>query len=799
MVRHSELLQKVTGVDSDAPVQDLLIRFCAAFLDQGLAHWQLPRREEGFYRSFCSLYRQRGGLAARWMRRLREELARIEDQKIGPLQSIHESLEILGVGEDEWEEFLSATLLALRGWGGMVRQVELRGDRVVQPVPEGSLVEFLAIRLLLDRLSIAEKAREALGYKGPLSLLREVLQIHVKPIWVPSVEQRAFLIFQLAQVFGLPPDVLHRLERSEWACLLRESERFSQVERRRVFHLAYERRFYEQTLDAVAAHSRNPAPTPRQPRFMAVFCIDEREESIRRHLEEVAPDCVTLATAGFYSIPMYYRGADDAHFVPLCPPVIVPSHYVVEQAVEGLSDFQGRRVKTRRALGMAQHRFHRGSRSFAIGAVLSTAVGVLASVPLVARTLFPRLTSRVRSRFGSFVSAPATRLQLERSDPTPGPMDGHIGFSLEEMTNIGEKVLRELGLTHDFPRLILVFGHGSSSMNNPHESAHDCGACGGARGGPNGRAFAQMLNERRVRAGLVARGLTIPNETVFVGGMHNTSNEKATLYDLDMIPRSHRDEFAAVLEDVEEACNRDAHERSRRFHSAPLTLSPAAARLQVEARAEDLAQVRPEWGHATNAITIVGRRSMTRGLFLDRRAFLVSYDPTKDDDDATVLARILGAVFPVCAGISLEYYFSSVDNPGWGSGTKLPHNITALVGVMDGATSDLRTGLPWQMVEIHEPVRNLFIVETTADTMLRVASLNETVGKLCRNGWVRLAIIHPETHQLSLYENGSFLPYQPTTTALPKADSSGDWYRGWREHLEFAEIVGSPGNITNGH
>ena len=112
-------------------------------------------------------------------------------------------------------------------------------------------------------------------------------------------------------------------------------------------------------------------------------------------------------------------------------------------------------------------------------------------------------------------------------------------------------------------------------------------------------------------------------------------------------------------------------------------------------------------------ICIVGRRARTRGLFLDRRAFLSSYDPTQDDADHQILTQVLQAVFPVCSGISLEYYFSYVDNVGWGCGTKLPHNVAALLGVMEGASSDLRTGLPWQMVEIHEPVRILFIIETT--------------------------------------------------------------------------------------
>ena len=154
-VRQREMLCEASGIDTDELVHDVMIRFCAAFLDQGMARWPLPRREEGLYRAFCALYRHPGLAPDDWMRGLARELGRLEDQGVGPLDSILESLDALGVAEEEWEAFLSATLLALRGWGGMVRQVELRADSVVLPIAEGSLDEFLAIRLLLDRFALA--------------------------------------------------------------------------------------------------------------------------------------------------------------------------------------------------------------------------------------------------------------------------------------------------------------------------------------------------------------------------------------------------------------------------------------------------------------------------------------------------------------------------------------------------------------------------------------------------------------------------------------------------------------------
>ena len=220
-----------------------------------------------------------------------------------------------------------------------------------------------------------------------------------------------------------------------------------------------------------------------------------------------------------------------------------------------------------------------------------------------------------------------------------------------------------------------------------------------------------------------------------------------------------------------------------------MSLTFEEALRHVEGRAEDLSQTRPEYGHATNAVTIVGRRTRTRGLFMDRRAFLTSYDAARDDDQGSILRGLMRAVVPVCSGISLEYYFSRVDPTGYGCGTKLPHNISSLIGVMDGAASDLRPGLPWQMVEIHEPMRMLFVAETTPEILAALIAADPTIERLVRGGWIQMATLDYDSPTVRVYRDGKFVRYDDPIEALPTASSSFAWYRGWRDFLGFATIV----------
>ena len=114
---------------------------------------------------------------------------------------------------------------------------------------------------------------------------------------------------------------------------------------------------------------------------------------------------------------------------------------------------------------------------------MAALAGSIASIPLVARILFPRTAAQLRRVFGRIVDPPATQLQLERTEPEPGSAPGHVGYTVAEMVDIVERVLRDTGLTSGYAPIVIMCGHGSSSLNNPHESAHDCGACGGGRGG----------------------------------------------------------------------------------------------------------------------------------------------------------------------------------------------------------------------------------------------------------------------------------------------------------------------------
>lgn len=797
ILRPRDWLFEASGEDPDDLVNQILIPFCSAFIDQGFSSWELPNRDQGFFKSFVELHFKKSFWDEPWKSKLRSRLASIRAEGCTAVESIEHSLHEFGIADQDVDDFICKTLLSLRGFSGIIHQLEVRSDRASRGVPEGSLIEFTAIKLLLDQYAFEDLAARNLNYRGKIGEFSSSLNLEYRKQQAVQTEKtsQTLRLFELGQILGwLPEDLLTKTDDREIQSLLEFKAKLSGVERRRLFHLAYERNYRNATLDAVLVHNRRLQQSQNQSEtekdFQIVCCLDEREESFRRHLEETHPDCETFGAAGFFAVPMYYRGAADAHYIPLCPVVIQPDCYVKEEPVYSLKKSDEVRRKARKTIGTVTHRAHLGSRTFTGGWLGTALLGCLATFPLVMRVLFPRLTARIRKLVGGFIKTPeVTRLTLYREEGNQPGNDDHanLGFTCEEMTNAVMRLLKDIGV-QSFSRLFFICGHGSASLNNPHESAHDCGACAGGRGGPNARAFAQMANDASVRKNLESKGYFIPSSTRFIGCYHNTCDDGLTFYDLDQLPYSHQKEFEAAAEALHRARKLDAHERCRRFESCRLDSSLDDALAQVEARAEDLSQVRPEYGHATNALCFVGRRQWSKGLFLDRRAFLQSYDPDLDDENSSILERVLQAVIPVCAGINLEYYFSFVDSTGYGSGTKLPHNITSLIGVMNGAMSDLRTGLPWQMVEIHEPVRILFLVECRKEAILDIIARNHPIQVLVDGNWIQLAVFNPASNAVEYFADGEFTAYRPENEDLACARSSADWYRGWRQHLDFASV-----------
>ncbi len=771
--RVRDQLRARLGRDPDAWVNALLIRWSASYLDHGVAYWSMADREQGFYRAFLTHFSQPVDLGRPWLRGLR----RLARQALGEGWSASRlsvfALKRLGHPEGTWDEVVLQKLLALRGWSGMFQRLTERPDTAPDDLRlPTALGDVLAVRLALD-LSASE---HLLSDQAGDTLLDRCLRLPAPTPAAPAPDP-AWVLFSLAQVLGLGVHSLGVLGARRAAALLQEAWSLDPLTRRRLWHAAYERRFRVETLDAVSAHARRAAGEAEpEARVQCAFCIDDREESMRRLLEEAAPWIHTYGVAGNFGLSMYYKGLQHGHPVALGPAGFEPRHLVVERPIGG-------EFKRSRAAGLVKHNLDVGSQTLLRGALVTLA-GVGSAVPLSLRLLAPRLHARLTRH-----DLPAdTELLLEREGDEVDERGLLVGFSLEERVAIVRGTLESMSLLDGFAPLVLCLGHGSRSMNNPHEAAHDCGACGGGRGGPNARVFAWMANDPRVRARLSEQGVHIPAGTWFVGGYHNTADDEVELFDLRRVPEDLRGLLAETRGALDEARRMDALERCRRFENVALGITPDQALLHVENRDEDLAQPRPEYGHCTNAICFVGRRQWSRGLFLDRRAFLCSYDPGVDPDGA-ILSRLLAMAVPVGAGINLEYWFSVIDPGGYGCGTKLPHNITGLIGVMDGHQSDLRTGLPWQMVELHEPVRLLCVVEAPPERLLAIAGEHPAVGRLITNGWVQLASLDPETGEIQLFEDGAFRPWSPERTSLPVVGSSLEWFGGTRGPLPLASIL----------
>ncbi|MDD1621705.1 MAG: DUF2309 domain-containing protein [Methylococcaceae bacterium] len=826
------LLQALTGTDILDKVRPQLLRLCASLLDEGIAAWRIPRRQElGLYRAW------RHSLvfdAQPFFQELGDWKTVTDALPADAVEAIIQQLEALGIPIERWSSYLQRLALELPGWSGMInwRQTHpaYHADDATQPL----LADYLAIRLILDRLYAQPLCRkrwrcdarydklqayfqrnqaefvvrqalfqgelpEHLTQAGHVLLADSRRQprawrILAERIWTwrhspmvrvngLSVYNQGWRLFRACQELKLDAFEVQALTQSQLLEWLDVIDSFTEQQRGNVWLIAYERHYQQDLLQALHAnHNRGRwARRDQRPQAQIVFCMDDREEGIRRHLEEFNPRVETLGAAGFFGVPMNYQGLDDIKPAALCPVGVTPAQNVREHGLAGQEPQLHRHRRgvkfTQRIADLLNHGLRRDA---LLAYPLICAIAPLTLAGLLAKSFFPKALQRMLVKAASLlVPVLDTRLHFtaDGSASLPTPQQPRLGFSDLEQAERVAAFLRNTGLTYGFAELVVLMGHGSMSQNNPHLAAYDCGACSGRHGGPNARLFAAMANRQQVRQLLAERGIVVPDDTWFVGAEHNTCDENITWYDIDAVPASRQVKLQRFQRDMQHAQRMSAHERCRRLASAPRQPTPHLAWRHFLQRATDFSQARPELGHATNASALIGRRSQTQGAFFDRRMFLISYDPTQDPD-GKVLEGILLAVGPVGAGINLEYYFSTVNNERLGCGTKVPHNLTGFFGVMEGASSDLRTGLPRQMIEIHEAMRLQIVVEAKTAVLEQIYARQESLRELIGGGWVHLSAKDPDSGEISIFRRGlGFVSWRPLDVQLPLRNDSPDCYR----------------------
>lgn len=857
-----EAIDALYGSDIGAELDELVIKSCLDFFDEGQSVFSMPQRKRGFFAAWREVARRNIKLHLRGLH-IRTILA-VDDSPEGVIAHVMRTLK---VPEDYWASYFTRELARLHGWSGFIRWRASVKHYYWNDKYPADLVDLIAVRLTLALALLSDRGRRRFEYNADsiaqaiaqrpreMYLRHELYTGRVLPAMAHAVDDALSLGRErrIARVFD---DYIRRKcvhEAAQQVARLRELAQHSgdtdallQLDVAQLGSLLDTLREFEQRegmlwLRAMEAHAMAklirgvdlapPAPRDKRPFVQALFCIDTRSERIRRHLESVG-DYQTFGIAGFFGVPVSFMELGKGSETHLCPVLLTPKNLVLEMTVSGEED-----VAAVTALEKALHEL---KESIFSPYVTVEAIGLLFGFDMLGKTLMPQRYARWRTRLhqhkppthllldklsreqadsivravqravivkaveqelgleaeritddmvrelreaalheqaGSPALAQLLRLdsaaeqafirrlrEVYRIDPAFAQLQmerlARIGFSLDEQVGFVSQALRGIGLTSEFSRFVLLVGHGSTSDNNPYESALDCGACGGNHGLVSARVLAQMANKPEVRRKLRARGIDIADDTWFVPALHDTTTDELRLCDLDRLPSTHIIYLDRLRSGLIAASRLCAQERLPSLQIAPAAREPASAYRGVQRNAVDWSQVRPEWGLARNAYFIIGRRALTQKLSLEGRAFLHSYD-YRIDPRRRLLENILSGPLVVGQWINMEHYFSTVDNERYGSGSKVYHNVAGRFGVMTGNLSDLRTGLPSQTVlenglPYHEPLRLITVIEAPIEHARRAVEEVIAVRNLVRNGWVRLLVIDPEQDMVCTYDNGEW-------------------------------------------
>ncbi len=690
----TELLDQEQGTEWTSHFDEEFAKHLAAHFDDGQAIWSSPWQHLSFY----AAWRKAASLDQRMefvgLHGFRPFVETLPSTATGCIRYV---LSLLGIPSALWRPYLTRHLYASFGWACYLKGLDERDES--NQFANENLLGLLAVRLAYEG-ALVVSVGSTTALEGWTALMeRGGSQDH-------SATQEDEFIRYVCQA----------------AC-----------------EIAYRRKL----LHNIRCNSKSNHASAARKDVQMVFCIDVRSEPFRRNLEGVSDRVETLGFAGFFGIPFEYVPLGDKDGLAQCPVLLKPKYRIAEgisQADAGACDHAIARRQSVRGWRSVWKNFKTSATS-CFSYVEST--GLLFAARLATDSL--SITKPVAN--GKFDGVPK---HLRHALAPVLDKHGTFGLTIEERAEIARAILQNLGLIQDFARLVVLCGHESSTVNNPFRAGLDCGACGGKSGQANAMLAAAILNDKQVRERLHAQAIEIPEDTVFLSAVHDTTTDEVRFTTTPSQPTSQR--IGRDLRKwLELAGARTRDERAR--------LLGCRKGSDLLKRSRDWSEVRPEWGLAGNAAFIVGSRQRTAGLNLGGRTFLHNYEYARDPD-GKVLELIMTAPMIVTNWINMQYFAATVDNRFFGSGDKVLHNVVGKLGVVLGNGGDLRPGLPMQSVHDgvsyrHEPLRLLVVIEAPRSAIDQVIAKHSMVRALVLNKWIRLVSVDSDSY-FEFQQDGSW-------------------------------------------
>ncbi len=327
-----EAVDALYGTAIGAELNELVIKSCLDFFDEGQSVWAMPGRKRGFFKAWRDIAKRNIRLYLRGM--CIKDILRVDESAEGIIAHV---MNTLGINEDRWVLYFTRELAQLHGWTGFIRwRWNAKNYHWSQQHP-ADLIDLLAIRLTFALALLSERSHKRMATSAPaledaivnkpmeMFLRYELFSTRILPAMAHQVEQALALgkATQIERVFHaylaakrqheaqtqarqllalgahLKQDAaLQSLTADECDVLLNSLRVFEHHEG--MYWLrAMESHAITQLLDGIQI----PAPEIRQKRpfVQAMFCIDTRSERIRRHLESVG-DYETYGIAGFFGV-----------------------------------------------------------------------------------------------------------------------------------------------------------------------------------------------------------------------------------------------------------------------------------------------------------------------------------------------------------------------------------------------------------------------------------------------------------------------------------------------------------------